>query len=439
MHRNLAMVLRALAVSLVLVAPAVAMGSGDASATPQFGSASDGTPQHPISFERAEALALAANPTLGAMEASRRAADGVLLQAKARPNPGLLLEGENFALDLPGWRETEMTLSLAQPLETAGKRSRRVREAEASREVARLERDTVGLELRTELRRRFVVALGRQERVRVLQENVRIAEETLNAVRELVRAGEVSPIEELKVDADASTSRTDLARGEADLLVARRNIAALWGGAESEFGQLVGALSIPKAVPTVTDILAQVEASPSLTRWEAEEARRAATLDLQNALARPDVTIAVGIRRFRSSQDNAMVAAVGLPLPLFDGRKGAIAEAAAQRDRAALQRQAERNRSHADGLSAVTQLDAATAEALRLQDEVLPKVRRVYDSIEEGYRRGKFRLLDLLDARRSFSAAVLRHNDALVAAGLASADLYFLTGGSSDPGLGGIR
>ncbi len=190
------------------------------------------------------------------------------------------------------------------------------------KEVARLERDTVGLELRTELRRRFVVALGRQERVRVLQENLRIVEETLNAVRELVRAGEVSPIEEWKVDADASTSRTDLARGEADLLVARRNVAALWGGDESEFGPLQGTLSIPKAVPSVTDILPQIQASPTLMRWKAEEERRVAALDLQRALARPDVTVAIGVRRFQFSEDNAFVAAVGLPLPLFDRKKG---------------------------------------------------------------------------------------------------------------------
>ncbi len=68
-----------------------------------------------------------------------------------------------------------------------------------------------------------------------------------------------------------------------------------------------------------------------------------------------------------------------------------------------------------------------------------PNFRQVYDSVEEGYRRGKFRLLELLDARRTLTVAVLRRNDALVAAGLAAAELYFLTGGSSDPGPGGVQ
>jgi len=429
----------ALVATAALLAPAFAIGSGDAPPPPASATAPADSPPPAISLERAEALTLAANPTLGAMEASRRAADGARLQAGEFPNPELLLEAENFGLDLPGWRESELTLSFAQPLETAGKRSRRVREAEASREVARLERDAVQLELRTELRRRFVVALGRQERVQVLQENLRIAEETLNAVSELVRAGEVSPIEELKVDADASTSRTDLAKGEADLLVARRNVAALWGGGESDFGPLQGALAIPMEAPAVTDILPLIQASPNLARLKAEEERRVATLDLQRALARPDVTVAVGIRRFQFVEDNALVAGVGLPLPLFDRKKGAIAAAAAQRDQAMLLRQAELNRLHADGLSAVTQLSAAISEASRLWEEVLPKVRRVYDSVEEGYRRGNFRLLELLDARRSLTVAMLRYNDALVAAGLAAAELYFLTGGSPDSELGGMQ
>jgi cobalt-zinc-cadmium efflux system outer membrane protein len=428
-----------MALGAALVAPVFATPGGDASPPAEAVTSSASTAPPPISLDRAEALTLAANPGLSAMEAFRRASDGTRIQAGARPNPELLFEAENFALDLPGGRAVELTLSVAQPIETAGKRSRRLREAEASREAARLDRDAAGLEMRAELRRRFVTAMGHQERIRVLQENLRIAEETLNAVRELVRAGEVSPIEELKVDADASMARTDLAKGKAELLVARRSLASLWGAAESEFGALEGALSIPTAVPAASDILPQIQASPSLARWKAEEERRAATLDLQKALARPDLTVAVGVRRFQLSEQNTLVASVGLPLPLFDSKKGTIAEAAALCDWASLQRQAEFNRLRADGLSAVTRLNGAVAEATRFQDEILPKFRQVYDSVEEGYRRGKFRLLELLDARRSLAVAVLRYNDALVAAGLATADLFLLTGGASDLGHGETR
>ena len=84
----------------------------------------------------------------------------------------------------------------------------------------------------------------------------------------------------------------------------------------------------------------------------------------------------------------------------------------------------------------MTRLNASVAEAAGLQEDVLPKVRQVYESVEEGYRRGKFRLLELLDARRSLTVAVLRYNDALVAAGIASADLFLITGVFSNPGLG---
>jgi cobalt-zinc-cadmium efflux system outer membrane protein len=436
MNREFVNLLRTFAAGATLLAPGVAIGSGEILPRPTSAEGTTWAPPLPISLDRAESLAVAANPSLAGMEASRRAADGTLVQARALPNPALLLESENFGLDLPGWDGVELTLSLAQPIETGGKRARRVAEAEAMQKVARLERDGVGLELRAEVRRRFIEALGWQERIRVLQDNVEIAEQTLNAVRELVRAGEVSPIEELKVDADASTARTDLANGEAELIVARGRLAALWGGAETEFGPLQGALSIPKAAPSVSKLLSLIQASPNLTRWIAEEERQAAVLNLQKALAWPDVTVSAGIRRFELSEENALVAAVALPLPLFDRRKGAIAEATARRDRASLQRQAELNRLQSEAHSAASRLNAASAEASRLQEDVLPKVRQVYESVEEGYRRGKFRLLDLLDARRSLTAAVLRYNDALIAAGLATADLYLLSGGSPDPGAG---
>lgn len=440
MKKKLVILLAGLAASVTLVVPAAAI-SGEAlpqpppSAPPRKEPTARG-PHPPISLDRAEALAVAANPSLAAMEAARRAADGALVQARAVPNPGVVVEAENLGLDLPGWQESELTLSFAQPIETGGKRSRRVEEARALQKVARLERDGVGLELRAEVRRRFIEALGRQERVRVLRENLEIAEQTLGAVRELVRAGEVSPIEELKVDADVSTAQSDLANGEAALLAARGRLGALWGGGESGFGPLLGALSIPAPAPAVGDLQPLIESSPSLTRWSAEEERLTAALNLQKSLAWPDVTIAAGIRRLQLSEENTLVAAVGLPLPLFDRRKGAIAGATAERDRASLERQAELNRLQAEAFAAVTRLNASIAEAARLQEDVLPKVRQVYESVEEGYRRGKFRLLELLDARRSLTAAVFRYNDALVAAGIASADLSLITGVFSDPGLG---
>lgn len=387
----------------------------------------------PLSLSRAETLVLENNPNVPAMMAAMRAADARTDQAGARPNPSTVFETENVGLDYAGRGEAEITLSIAQPIEVGTKRSLRIREADALRTVTQHEREQVLLDLRAELRRRFVVALARQERVTLLEENQRIAEETLSAVRELVRAGEVSPIEELKVDADLSIARADLEKATAELCIGRGALAALWRGQEGDYGPLLGALTIPRTLPEPEVVAGRLRDLPDLRRANAEIERREATVAVEKSLVRPDVTLSLGVRRFEASSDKALVAMVGLPLPIFDRRKGAIAAAFAERDRATFDRDAADVRLRNEAASALTRLRSAIADATRLQNDVLPKVQQVHASVDEGYRRGKFRLLDLLDARRSLTAAVLRFNDALQAVGLASADLFRLSGQPVDP------
>ncbi len=68
-------------------------------------------------------------------------------------------------------------------------------------------------------------------------------------------------------------------------------------------------------------------------------------------------------------------------------------------------------------------LEQSAGEVQRLRDRVVPNAQQIYDALSEGYRRGKFRLLDLLEARRSVASTRLRYVDALVRLNLAKADM----------------
>ena len=58
---------------------------------------------------------------------------------------------------------------------------------------------------------------------------------------------------------------------------------------------------------------------------------------------------------------------------------------------------------------------AGSLEVVRAYRELTrPQVRRAYDAVSEGYRRGKFPLIDLLDARRSLAETELGYIDALL-------------------------
>jgi cobalt-zinc-cadmium efflux system outer membrane protein len=122
------------------------------------------------------------------------------------------------------------------------------------------------------------------------------------------------------------------------------------------------------------------------------------------------------------------VAGVKIPLPFFDRNAGAIAEATSRLEQGQHEQSEVEARAAAALAAAYERLAATRHEVEVLRDAVLPKARQVLDGVAEGYRRGKFRLLELLDARRSLAAAELRYNDALINFNLAEADVERWTG-----------
>lgn len=376
----------------------------------------------------AEGRALEHNADLAALAAAVRAAEGAQRQAGARPNPVLATELEDVGGGLDGFAHAQWTVTLEQPLETGGKRAGRIEERRRAADVARADLAIRRRELRAEVQRRFTRALGLQERVRSLEDAVATAASIETTVRELVRAGEASGLEELRVRNEAALARGERDGAVVELGVARRDLAALWGGDPAAFGALAGALDGPLEVPAPDALAARLAGAPHTVRLELEEQRLAAQLELQRRNRRPDVAVTLGARRIREQGANTYVAAVAVPLPLWNRNAGAIAEAAAQLERGREERRGEAVRLEAGFRGACDRLAAAAAQVATLRTDVLPNARRVLEGTTEGYRRGKFRLLDLLDARRTLLAAELRWNDALVQQGLALAEVERLVG-----------
>jgi len=86
----------------------------------------------PLQLQDAFDRAAAFDPGLRAAGAGVEAAEGGLRQARARPNPTLGVETENFGgkNDLRNFNGAETTFSVSQEVEFGGKRRARIRRAE---------------------------------------------------------------------------------------------------------------------------------------------------------------------------------------------------------------------------------------------------------------------------------------------------------------------
>ncbi len=382
----------------------------------------------PITLAEAQARALERNPELAAAEAAVLAAEGAWRQSRALPNPEISVDADGVGGTIPERTEAQTLYAVEQVIEIGGKRKARSREREFARSVSQGDAQIRRRDVLTEVRRRFVRVLGLQERGRILEETLRTAEAVQRTVHELVLAGEVSPIEELKVDADASLARIDSGAAAGRLNVARQELAQMWGGAAPDFGPAVGDLEAPTTIPDRSDLEQRLTSLPDISRSQADVTRLEAALASEKKNRIPDITLTAGVQEYRHFGDRSYAAGVRIPLPIFDRNAGAIAEASSRLQQGQRERQAVEAQVVTAFSTAYERLTVAAREVAALRDTVVPRTRQVLDGIEEGYRRGKFRLLDLLDARRSLAATELRYNDALVDFNLAAADVERWTG-----------
>jgi cobalt-zinc-cadmium efflux system outer membrane protein len=367
-----------------------------------------------ITLDDARKLALAGNLELAERALEVNAVDGAVRQARAWPNPEVGVEVEDFGGDLPKWSESQTTWSVSQRIELPMTRWARIAVGRGDRRVATLDHERAKLDLLAEVDRRFATLLAEQSRLDVARENERTADTLLAAVSSLVNAGEVSPIEEDRARADRSRASIGVRRADTAVARARVELASLWGGPTSSAYRAAGTLEIDPLLPADAALDSLDADMPDPARWDAAVARSEADLRMKRWSRLPDVTVGGGTRRSNGSGDQAWTALAALDFPLWDRSGGEVSAAAARALQARVARQAGRLRVMTERRVARDALAGSLAEVRTYREFTRPEVRRAYDAIGEGYRRGKFPLIDLLDARRSLAETELGYIDALM-------------------------
>lgn len=393
-----------------------------ASAIPCSANAQSDTPV--MSLSKALELAASNSPKIVAAEAEVRAATAARHTAGLRPNPSVNAEIENVG-GSRAYNEIEapkQTLTLSWPVELGGKRTGRVALADAQQDLAQIERAATGAEVRLVVTQSYVEAVAADRRLVIARDQASIAAEVLHAAHIRVVSGRASPLEEqraeaLRISADADVARTgrlaELARAKLARLIGQPVSGPLdqgWFDRIGTYGPSLGSGS-----------------NLAVAAAQNDEKVAEAQLRLARSQRVPDVTVNAGLRRVPISNGTAAVLGVSVPLPLFNSGASAVAQAAAERDRAtALRRAAELENAQAVE-QAQADLANATAAARTASGPSLSAVQEAARIARIGYREGKFGQLDLLEAERSLAETRASAVDALAAFHIAQAQLERLT------------
>lgn len=382
----------------------------------------------PLTLQDALARAIASDPGLRAADAGIDAARGGLRQARTRPNPELAAEVENFngRGDLRGFQGAETTFSLSQEVEFGGRRRTRIALADRELHGAELDRAMRGLDLLRDVQIAFYNALAAEEIVAIERERLATAEALARSVGRRVEAARDPLMAGARANAGVAEARIALTRAQAEAATARAQLESFWGG-EQGLTLIRGDFALPR--PQDHDHQALSDASPDIARLVALRERASGEAALQRSLGYQNPTLSLGYRRFEDRDgDGALVAGFSVPLGVFDRNQGAIARAQAERRRAELDLEAGR-RALAREHAALERAQASDAQAVRsTEEEVIPEAERALALAQEGYDRGAFSYLDILEAQRSLSDARQGRVEALRSFHFNEAALDRLTG-----------
>lgn len=378
-----------------------------------------------------EALARVSDgdPRLAARAWSVRAADALREQAGLRPLPTLGVEIENFAGTGPlgGFDSAEATVQASQTLERGDKRARREALASREHETARSLWSADLADARAATALAFVEVLSARERLRLAREQLDLARDGAADARARVKAAAASAADEARAEVALALAKSVVTRAEASLANARAALAARWGSRPEEIGELVGALSVPDALPEPADLMPRLADHPRLAWRRAGIEGGRAELRLEQARAAGDITVGGGVKFFRDGRDAALVAGFSLPLPVRHPNQGAI-------------RAARENLAGAEQLALADELDlrvelgaawrelqAARDAALGLRRDALPAATRAHDLLRGAHERGEAALFEVLDARAALASVHRELVDAEAACAAAAVRVDALT------------
>ena len=383
-----------------------------------------------ITLRDAVAAALVGSPDLAAFSAEIRAREARAVQSGLFPNPALRTEVEDFGGSgrRRAFETAQTTIGLAQLVELGGKRAKRRRVANLERDLAAWDYETRRASVLAELTKGFVAMLSAQERLRLADELVTVAAESVDTVGVQVRSGAVSPLEQARADVALARVQVERSQLERDLEGTRAALSAIWGQTPATFSAVTGELTAVAVPAPEAVFLAHVDDNPDLARWATELEQRRAALSLERARRIPDVVVGIGGRRFNEDETNAAVFEFSVPLPLFDRNQGGIAEAQARLAKARSERAAAEVSVRSALTRAYQELLAAFAQVTSLRDRVIPRATSVFEGSRDAYARGLFRYLEVLDAQRTLFELRSQYLLALARYHSARADVERLSG-----------
>jgi outer membrane protein TolC len=350
------------------------------------------------------------HPDLAVARAQWNVAQAGIKTAGGRPNPTLSLVPGYDTTHNPGLSPWFPAVSFDVPIETAGKRGKRITAAENISESARLNIATTAWQIRSNLRKSLLDSSTAHQRMMLLQEQVSVQERITGLLEQQAEAGAIAKSELTTRRVALQKARLDLADAASQMAEARARVAGAIGIPLSAFDEATLAFDPLQDFSSPGDLTsADVRRTALQSRSDilgalADYAAAQATLQLEIAKQYPDVHLNPGYQY--DQRDNKWSLGITFDLPILNQNQGPIAEAAARREEAAA-------KFNALQAKALTEIERSV-EVFRVSEKNLATLRELAEaqakqqkSVEAQFKAGEMDRLDLLNAQTESAVAGL--------------------------------
>ena len=384
------------------------------------------------------------------LAAQQRVAEarGLLRQAGVRPVPTVESNaGSGRPLGTQG--EEEFSLGYFLPIETGGKRPKRLMVAVKGLELAEAELAERKRQLAYDIKTRYIDAVSSQRKVEAIDRIVSINRESYRLVDARVQRDDAAPLERqlLLVELNRTEAQRAATTGQAQSaqFELRRTVAI---NASGPVMALANAAPPPSLAASLDEIrLRALEMRPDLRAVRTLSSQSDAELELAEALGRADLTVFAQYSRRHSQfedplrttgsgsplllqdRDNILTLGISIPLQTRKRNQGNVEAAVARQNAAKLRRE------HLE-LTIPIEVDAAWQRYQAARNTVAILNRGVLDEseknlsvIRQAYDLGQLRLLDVLNEQRRLLETQLSYIDAQADLARSLAELERAAGG----------
>ena len=368
-----------------------------------------------LSLDKAEKLFLTNNLDLIAQKFSIDSAKATVITAKLYDNPEFSYSNAFYNTNTHRFFEPEESVQVSQLIRLAGKRNKSIDLAKSGIDIAQFQFYDLLRTLRFVLRSDFYNIYFLEQSSKLYQIEISSLQKIVPAFEDQVKKGFMAPIDALRIKSQLYTLQAEYDNLQTNINNIQSELKLLIRSNPSGFIiPVTDTSSLTNDVVSQTNYQSLIDSAlvnrPDLKALNANIVFSNYNLRLQQAYAKPDITIDANYDRLGSYVQNYNSIGISLPLPFFNRNQGNIKNARIQSDVSKVQ--------YESGLERVkTEVTTNYINALRSEKLLMgfdpsfeKDMKNIIGQVTINFQKKNITMLEFLDFYGSYKENVLQLN-----------------------------